>query len=319
MGSDGCPGFVGAFPKAIRDAQPARLRNPEGSRTTGSTAESFSAPSFDVAVGPHGIPSAEKKVATLRRIASHRAPEPPPPVAVKIHPSQQRTPSFLLQIFAVNTPADPFEPVLPPKAVVARISLYLRQLEREIAAGTETISSTRLGGLLGLTDSQVRKDLGWFGHLGYRGVGYRCVELAERIRSNLGTSRNWPVALVGCGHLGQALLGYGGFSRQGFQVRAAFDTDPGIIGQSLRGIRIEDFGDFRDSVRRENIELVILAVPVNQAESTAAEIARSGILGILNFAPTLLNLPGGIAVSNVDLTIELEQLAFAVVQARKKR
>lgn len=219
----------------------------------------------------------------------------------------------------VSEPTLQPDPPVPPRAVVARMSLYLRQLEREIANGMETISSNRLGGLLGLTDSQVRKDLGWFGQMGYRGIGYRCHELAGRIRESLGTSRTWPVALVGCGHLGQALLGYGGFSRQGFQVRAAFDTDPGVIGQSLRGIRIEDFAEFRNSVKREQIELVMLAVPADQAERTAVEIARSGVAGILNFAPTLLNLAGGIAVSNVDLTIELEQLAFAVVQNRKKR
>jgi len=212
----------------------------------------------------------------------------------------------------------PVPTVTPPKAVISRMSLYLRQLEREIAEGNETISSTRLGGLLGVTDSQVRKDIGWFGTFGHRGVGYRCRELADGIRQNLGTARQWPVALVGCGNLGQALLGYGGFTRRGFKVRVAFDRNPALVGKLIQGIPILDFSRFSEIVQTEQIELAMLAVPADQAEATAAEIARSGVSGILNFAPTRLNLPETVAVSNVDLTIELEQLAFAVVRNRKK-
>lgn len=206
----------------------------------------------------------------------------------------------------------------PPKAVISRMSLYLRQLEREIAEGNETVSSKRLGGLLGVTDSQVRKDIGWFGNFGHRGVGYHCRKLADGIRQNLGTARQWPVALVGCGNLGQALLGYGGFTRRGFKVRAAFDRNPALTGQQIHGIPIFEFDRFSEIVESEGIELAMLAVPADQAEPTAVVIARSGVAGILNFTPTRLNLPDSIAVSNVDLTIELEQLAFAVVRNRKR-
>src|SRR5687767_10074870 len=103
-----------------------------------------------------------------------------------------------------------------PKAVVSRLSLYLRELEHLLREGHETISSNRLGRKLGFTDAQVRKDLAYFGHFGYPGIGYRCEELVAAVRAILGTDQRWPVAMVGAGNLGRALLGYKGFQRQGF-------------------------------------------------------------------------------------------------------
>ncbi|MCL4171195.1 UNVERIFIED_CONTAM: hypothetical protein GTU68_025106, partial [Idotea baltica] len=115
-----------------------------------------------------------------------------------------------------------------PSAVVGRLSLYLRELQQLINSGKQTVSSKVLGSRLGVTDAQVRKDFTYFGQFGYPGVGYRCDELIDEIKRILGTDQTWPVALVGCGNLGQALLGYRGFEKQGFEVVAAFDVSPEI-------------------------------------------------------------------------------------------
>src|SRR5580700_10025591 len=125
-----------------------------------------------------------------------------------------------------------------PKAVVSRLSLYLRELQHLLRDGKETTSSNQLGSLLGFTDAQVRKDLAYFGHFGYPGIGYRCQELVNEIRRILGTDRGWPVAMVGTGNLGRALLGYRGFGNQNFRIVAAFDNDPQKIGQSIEGVPI---------------------------------------------------------------------------------
>src|ERR1700704_1937984 len=116
----------------------------------------------------------------------------------------------------------PDQPV--PKAVVSRLSLYLRELQHLVRDGHETTSSNELGKLLGFTDAQVRKDLAYFGHFGYPGIGYRCQELIDAVRQIMGTDRQWPVAMVGVGNLGRALLGYRGFGQQNFRIVAAFDT-----------------------------------------------------------------------------------------------
>ena len=118
-----------------------------------------------------------------------------------------------------------------PKVVVSRLSLYLRELQRLEAAGQQTISSGQLGTLLGFSDAQVRKDLGFFGQFGYPGVGYRCDELIRAMRDILGTNQPWQVVMVGVGNLGQALLGYRGFGRQNFSIYAAFDADPAKVGR----------------------------------------------------------------------------------------
>jgi redox-sensing transcriptional repressor len=125
-----------------------------------------------------------------------------------------------------------------PKAVVNRLSLYLRELLRLMRDGHQTTSSSHLGSLLGFTDAQVRKDLAYFGHFGYPGIGYRCQELIDAIRRILGTDRIWPVAMVGVGNLGRALLGYKGFGHQNFRIVAAFDVDPSRVGDAIEGVPI---------------------------------------------------------------------------------
>jgi len=205
-----------------------------------------------------------------------------------------------------------------PKAVVNRLSLYLRELQGLLRDGSETTSSTQLGKLLGVTDAQVRKDLAYFGQFGYPGIGYRCDELIQAIKGILGTNRAWPVALVGTGNLGRALLRYRGFGQQGFSIAAAFDAAPANIGTKIEGITIHSMDDLARVASEQGIKLAILAVPVDAAQRVAEAVVAAGIDGILNFAPVTLALPDDVSAIGVDLAIELEQLSFAVVNRRQK-
>lgn len=206
-----------------------------------------------------------------------------------------------------------------PKAVVSRMSLYLRELQQMIRDDRKTISSTKLGRLLGITDAQVRKDFAYFGQFGYPGIGYRCEELVGEIRRILGTDRIWPTAMVGVGNLGQALLGYRGFQRQGFSVQAAFDIDSRIVGREICNLTIFHMDRMPEIVAEKSIQLAILAVPAEAAGTVAEAVVASGITGVLNFAPVTLCLPKSISVVGVDLAMELEQLAFAVVSKAEKQ
>ena len=201
-----------------------------------------------------------------------------------------------------------------PKAVVSRLSLYLRELQQLLREETPTISSTRLGQRLGFTASQVRKDFAYFGQFGYPGIGYKCEELVAKIRAILGTDRTWPVVLVGCGNLGQALLGYRGFSTQGFKVVAAVDVDEAIIGQMVGGMQIEHLSQLSQIASEKEVRVAILAVPAEAAEPAVKAVLDAGITGILNFAPVTLSLPRNVGLVEVDLARELEQLAFTVLQ-----
>ena len=199
-----------------------------------------------------------------------------------------------------------------PKVVVSRLSLYLRELQRLVAAGQQTISSAQLGTRLGFSDAQVRKDLGFFGQFGYPGVGYRCDELIRAMRDILGTNHAWSVAMLGTGNLGQALLGYRGFGRQNFAIAAAFDADPAKVGQTIQGIRVQPLDELAATVRDKGIRLGMIVVPADRAQEAADRLVAAGVEGIVNFAPVTLDLPPHVEVVGVDLAIELEQLSFAV-------
>jgi redox-sensing transcriptional repressor len=205
-----------------------------------------------------------------------------------------------------------------PKVVVSRLSLYLRELQRLQAAGQQTISSSQLGTLLGFSDAQVRKDLGFFGQFGYPGVGYRCDELIRAMRDILGTNHSWPVVMIGVGNLGQALLGYRGFGRQNFSIQAAFDADPAKVGQTVQGIRIQHIDELPEVVKSKGIRLGMIVVPAERAQEAADRLVAAGIEGIVNFAPVTLTLPPHVQIVSVDLAIELEQLSFAVTSKLAK-
>ena len=205
-----------------------------------------------------------------------------------------------------------------PKAVVSRLSLYLRELQHLVRDGHETTSSTQLGRLLGFTDAQVRKDLAYFGQFGYPGIGYRCPELIDAIKGILGTNQPWPLAIVGLGNLGRALLNYRGFQHQGFRIVAAFEVDPAKVGSTVDGIPIYHLDDCTEVVQQLGIRLAVIAVPGPAAQRVADSLVGAGIEGILNFAPVTLNLPKNVNTVGVDLAIELEQLSFSVVSKGNK-
>ena len=215
-------------------------------------------------------------------------------------------------------PTDPAPDGPVPKAVVNRLSLYLRELQHLLRDGHETTSSNQLGGVLGFSDAQVRKDLAYFGHFGYPGIGYRCEELIAAIRKILGTDRGWPVAMVGTGNLGRALLGYKGFGNQNFRIVAAFDVDAEKVGQAIDGVQVHHLDELAEVVAHHRIKLAMIVVPAPAAQGVADRLVAAGVEGIVNFAPVTILLPENVSHVGVDLAIELEQLSFAVVNREEK-
>lgn len=199
-----------------------------------------------------------------------------------------------------------------PKAVVGRVSLYLRQLETFQRQGMTTISSSQLGAALNLHDAQVRKDLAFFGQFGQPGIGYRIEELITALRSILGIDRAWPSALIGLGNLGRALIRYRGFRSRGFQIVALFDNDPRKIGQTIDGMTVKPTSALREAVETQGIMLAILCVPADAAQRVADQAVADGIQGLLNFAPTSLIVPPRASLISVDLSVQLEHLAYKV-------
>ncbi|AMV39528.1 redox-sensing transcriptional repressor Rex [Planctomyces sp. SH-PL62] len=199
-----------------------------------------------------------------------------------------------------------------PKAVVGRVSLYLRQLESLQREGLTKTSSHQLGEPFGIKNAQVRKDLAFFGQFGRPGVGYDVTDLILVLRRILGVDKDWPLILVGLGNLGRALLRYRGFQSRRFHIVAIFDTDPRKVGQVHQGVPVEPLDELARSITAHKVSLALLCVPAEAAQAVADQMIDSGIRGILNFAPVPLAVPPRVSVIAVDLSIQLENLAYKV-------
>jgi redox-sensing transcriptional repressor len=193
------------------------------------------------------------------------------------------------------------------RAAAMRLSLYLRCL-----GGESTVSSGQLARTVGVSDAQVRRDLAAIGHLGRRGIGYDAVELSAAVRRTLGIDRGWRAVIIGVGNLARALLRYRGFREQGFELVGLFDSDPAKVGTTIEGLTVEPVERVADRIPILKADLGILTVPAEVAQVAADLLCGAGIKGILTFAPALLKVPAHIRLVPVDLTIQLEQLAFLV-------
>ncbi|MEF8849812.1 MAG: redox-sensing transcriptional repressor Rex [Candidatus Bipolaricaulota bacterium] len=197
-----------------------------------------------------------------------------------------------------------------PKETIDRLPLYLRCLDKLIDQGEENISSENFSSRLNLNSAQVRKDLSYFGDFGKRGVGYETEKLASEIREILNLDRHWKMALVGVGNIGSALLTYSGFDRRVFEVTMAFDSNPQLIGKEINGVEVEEVSNLSDRISEVDVKLGIIAVPASSAQKVADMLVEGGVTGLLNFAPTLLDLPEDVQLAQVDITKELEQLVY---------
>jgi redox-sensing transcriptional repressor len=201
-----------------------------------------------------------------------------------------------------------------PEMTIRRLSIYSRCLLQLEEDGVKTISSQELAERFNLNSAQVRKDLAYFGEFGVRGIGYYVVGLKAELQRILGLDREWPVALVGLGNLGSALFHYKGFRRQGFRVAVVFDDDLAKIGREIEGVPIVATRDIAREVKGRAIQIAVLAVPAEAAQSVTDELVAAGIKAVLNFAPARLRVPKHTRLKNVDLSIELETLSFYLAQ-----
>lgn len=193
-----------------------------------------------------------------------------------------------------------------------RLSIYLRCLNTLSAAGIQTISSQELAEQFNLNSAQIRKDLGYFGEFGVRGVGYFVEDLTEHITKILGLDKPHRVGIVGAGRLGTALSNYNGFSKSSFSVVALFDNDRTKIGQRTGsdGLVVYDVQKLARVVETERIDVAVIAVPARAAQRVLNQIMAVGIKAVLNFAPAPLTARLGVKVKTVDLTTSLESLSY---------
>jgi redox-sensing transcriptional repressor len=197
-------------------------------------------------------------------------------------------------------------------STVRRLSIYLRFLEEFEGRGLATVSSEELARRGGTTSAQVRKDLSFFGSFGKRGLGYSVPELATALRDILGLGKDWRVVIIGAGKIGAALAQYRGFRQRGFNIIAAYDTNPEKIGQQLEGIEVRDMKRLDADLTRDPPDIAVLTVPSENAQGVLDRVVRAGVKAVLNFAPAQLQAPPDVTVKSVNMAMELEGLSFAL-------
>ncbi|MGI8701534.1 MAG: redox-sensing transcriptional repressor Rex [Nocardioidaceae bacterium] len=197
-----------------------------------------------------------------------------------------------------------------PEATVARLPLYLRALSTLAERDVTTVSSEHLAGAAGVNSAKLRKDLSYLGTYGTRGVGYDVDYLRYQIARQIGLTQDWSVVIVGIGNLGHALANYSGFGSRGFQIAGLLDSDPQRVGEKVGDLEISAMEHLEDIVREGRVSIGVIATPEANAQAVCDKLVAAGVRSILNFAPTVLSVPAQVDVRKVDLSIELQILAY---------
>lgn len=193
---------------------------------------------------------------------------------------------------------------------MGRLPVYLRALTDMAERGILTARSEAVAEAAGVNPPKVRKDLSNLGISGTRGVGYDVAYLIHQIRSELGLTQRWPVLIAGIGNLGHALANYGGFDERGFEVVALVDSDSTLVGQEVADLRVEDTANLEAIVREHGVAIGMICTPAAAAQEVADRMVEAGVRSILNFAPAIVTVPTGVSIRKVDLSTELQILAF---------
>ena len=197
-----------------------------------------------------------------------------------------------------------------PDATVSRLPVYLRALRTMLDEGIASCSSLELAEAAGVNSAKLRKDLSYLGSYGTRGVGYEVEYLSYQIAREIGLTQDWHIVIVGIGNLGHALANYSGFSSRGFRTVALLDGDESRQGEQVAGLMIQRFDDLEMIVATHRVDIGVIATPALSAQALCDRMEQAGIGSILNFAPSILNVPEGVDVRRVDLASELQILAY---------
>lgn len=197
-----------------------------------------------------------------------------------------------------------------PDIVVGRLPLYLRALQYMETAGRQITSSQELGERLGISAAQIRKDLSQFGEFGKQGTGYNIKYLIDQLRDILMINEVWDVAVIGAGDVGHAIARYQGFSNRGFRVKLVFDNNPDIIGSQIGQFTVQNSADMIPLLRQNGIQIAMLAVPANVAQSVVDQLVEAGIKAILNYAPINLNVPPDTHIQHIDPVTHLQRMTY---------
>ena len=205
-----------------------------------------------------------------------------------------------------------------PLAVIKRLPIYHRYLSDLHQKEVARISSSELAAKIGITASQLRQDLSWFGSFGQQGYGYRVDELLQEVSRILGLNQNIGMVLIGAGRLGRAIIHYANFKRRGFHTKAIFDNNPDIVGEIIDEIPVYNISELENYLKSHAIQIGVITTPASAAQEVADRLVRCGIKGIWNFAPVSLKVPDDVIVEHVHIGESLMVLSMKLQQRNEQ-
>ncbi|CUH27724.1 redox-sensing transcriptional repressor Rex [Staphylococcus aureus] len=197
-----------------------------------------------------------------------------------------------------------------PRATLKRLPLYYRFVSSLKSKGIDRVNSKAISDALQIDSATIRRDFSYFGELGKKGYGYNIDSLLDFFKSELSESDMIKIAIVGVGNLGKALLTYNFSIHDDMTITEAFDVKEDVIGQKIGNVIVKDNDELITTLKKEEIDVVILTTPERVAQKVADELVQAGVKGILNFTPGRINTPSDVKVHQIDLGIELQSLLF---------
>ena len=205
------------------------------------------------------------------------------------------------------------------KSVLKRLPGYLAYLKGIRDSVSPYISATALANALGMGEVQVRKDLAMVSDGGRPKIGYLRERLIDDIEQFLGYDNTTDAVLIGAGKLGQALLGYSGFSAYGLNILAAFDANPDLK-ETDDGKPVYHISKLQQFCKDNKVLMGIITVPQEYAQAVCDQLIEYGIKAIWNFAPVHLDVPANILVQHENMATSLAVLSMHLqAQIKEKK
>jgi redox-sensing transcriptional repressor len=146
--------------------------------------------------------------------------------------------------------------------------------------------------------------------------GYEAEGLCRVLVKELGADEVWQTVVVGAGNLGAALALHEDFGRHGFCICGVFDVDAKKIGRRLGRLAVQSLRDLPAVIGEKKVDVGIIAVPSQAAQSVADLMIASGIRGLLNLTLTHIVAPKRVAVVDARIVASLQELAHAIKMKR---
>lgn len=201
--------------------------------------------------------------------------------------------------------------------VIMRITSYYRILNRLKSLGLEKVFAHNLGDAAGVSAALVRKDFSLLSIRGQKRGGYEIKELIDTLGAILGKGDNQDVIIIGCGHIGRALINYRGFEIDKMKIVAGFDTDPKQHNEN-DSVPIYPMSMLEEKIKELKVKVAIIAVPDTATNDVYKQLIEYGIRGVLNFSPITLKsmtLADGnqTVIRNMNIALELEHIFYQLV------